>query len=1549
MAKFNQCQFYLQSLILGHLERNTPQDRVQLERRLAELRASEAAADDEFEAGVLVMAGMRDRAIASYRLALAKNPAQGDNYLLLSDLLNQDRRSGEATAILQYFAETAAGDDGFMVAIDGILNAKPAADSPVLAWARRRVLERITQRDDRFYLYDLSAELAQEARDAPAYLASLENALVEAGPRRSSVLRELLAATEDNSASAVSARGVSQADLKLNAAYGRRLIALGEEMPPDVYLNVGRTFLRMGNPAEALDAFNLAIDRLNRPELIEESADRFDASGYSQQAASLYEKALIGDPENVGAMSKLAAVRSRLGAVKLARELYLRALLKLANQQLVEVASSGQARAGNVAADERFSFPFRRYFGALQTSLVFNWEAGDARAASNTVLSAIEEAQALALKDVVERIGGRTSPAINQFPRLDALTGLLRTLALLTGRYEVADRADIRLLANFGRDTTLVAGLVQERLAWGLRPSALRLLQAEGVAAGARANLTATITRGGNLEPYVDLVAAARQALGEGSYANAVELALDAGDNALVLTAYRQWIAAHSSTPTAAARQTVTVTNARNAPQTDVGDGQLTRIATHARGRLSAVDFASVCQQIVGVVTGDPGVARSVLMVATERGLPAVARRRSVLFDLENAVGRRLFNATELSKAISQIDPRQLLSLDLEYVMAGLPADERLALFLRGLEASPPGISAIVLRALGGLLVEPLDDSAAQRVSAVLHGRLRDQSKSQLGLRSLQYLMRASLLTTKIHPRNAAFLAALDQHLVATYPDAPGGAGIFTQVLSPRDSYEAADAARLLDGAFEAYAAVNQRSASAGVPFGLTYFFSNYQGMLSDAAQDAMEDLLNRKVRDEGLTPANFWVTVALLRATPVGVGNKELAWLERTHRERPDHPLVLEALASGYRQRGEIERERQVLDQLLVIMPASEENRRRLAAIWRERDHPEQALAALDGRTAPPTSETSTSSRSGSMETRYPQIATLLAQWSSPGSPQSMADALRGVLQMLPPPGGRSVNYFQQVQSGIPSIPFSVFFGLNLPASTKSDQVGPAAGDATVPMLRWIQGDERVAGEPGQPVALLEGLQTEPFALAPIEAAVRALDPSVVENDSQYRLYASLASMWQLHGRADAEFSRLTEAMRKGEAGKKELLLWMELAVRQPESMVRELTATAEQWLMAAGPLTAYQRIQLARLYARAGLREKAVGAYAVAVTAAALSTTARVVQIGGTSLFSAGGLVADAAKHLDGAGMQLLVTHFLRRAQSADDLGQRQTHQRFLLDLAERAMRTGTPPLAVRPIVESFGMELAAREDLIRLSGLFARLGEVEKGLEALRRALVSRHDPLDRLPGAVRRYFVQEQLPSEIAALMELKTIFPATRKAWANDAGLMWVNRVAAVVPMWLAEPGNAIEPNTGLNLLALLTLRQHQLGQPATKGSAALLASLVQKQGRFSVRTATLAAAVARSVQTPFGAPPLRQLIGDRNLDVSLLASAVRDVAQTEGAKVAFELGESALAYTRNDALLKELESLAGQLGDASRQHELSTMRGAAVRARLLLERGPAES
>jgi len=238
---------------------------------------------------------------------------------------------------------------------------------------------------------------------------------------------------------------------------------------------------------------------------------------------------------------------------------------------------------------------------------------------------------------------------------------------------------------------------------------------------------------------------------------------------------------------------------------------------------------------------------------------------------------------------------------------------------------------------------------------------------------------------------------------------------------------------------------------------------------------------------------------------------------------------------------------------------------------------------------------------------------------------------------------------------------------------------------------------------------------------------------------------------------------------------------------------------------------------------------------------------------------------------------------------------------------------------------------------------------LGEVEKGLEALRRALVSRHDPLDRLPGAVRRYFVQEQLPSEIAALMELKTIFPATRKAWANDAGLMWVNRVAAVVPMWLAEPGNAIEPNTGLNLLALLTLRQHQLGQPATKGSAALLASLVQKQGRFSVRTATLAAAVARSVQTPFGAPPLRQLIGDRNLDVSLLASAVRDVAQTEGAKVAFELGESALAYTRNDALLKELESLAGQLGDASRQHELSTMRGAAVRARLLLERGPAES
>ena len=256
---------YLQSLILNQIEGGTDSSReqrdqtAQLRTWLGQLReVGGDAVGAEFEAGVLDLAGFRDEAIESYRRALALHPERADDHLLLADLLRQAGRQAEAVASLQYVTEVADTDELFLTAIDGITNMRPGPDT--ITWAERRALERLTTRADELYLYDMLAELASEARDPEVYIAALEASLAHASSHRSHVLRELLAATAAVTTFAASQR-VAKPDDARNVAFARRLIALGDELPPDVYVDLGRTFIKMEDPAGATRAFDLAVDR----------------------------------------------------------------------------------------------------------------------------------------------------------------------------------------------------------------------------------------------------------------------------------------------------------------------------------------------------------------------------------------------------------------------------------------------------------------------------------------------------------------------------------------------------------------------------------------------------------------------------------------------------------------------------------------------------------------------------------------------------------------------------------------------------------------------------------------------------------------------------------------------------------------------------------------------------------------------------------------------------------------------------------------------------------------------------------------------------------------------------------------------------------------------------------------------------------------------------------------------------------------------------------------------------------------------------------------
>ena len=108
----------------------------------------------------------------------------------MANLLRETGKQGQAIGMFQYLAATAERDDLFTIAIDGLLNME--APTPVVNWARRVTLERLAAREDKMYLYQLFADLAEEANDRPAILRAQEAALPTAGERRASLLRELM-------------------------------------------------------------------------------------------------------------------------------------------------------------------------------------------------------------------------------------------------------------------------------------------------------------------------------------------------------------------------------------------------------------------------------------------------------------------------------------------------------------------------------------------------------------------------------------------------------------------------------------------------------------------------------------------------------------------------------------------------------------------------------------------------------------------------------------------------------------------------------------------------------------------------------------------------------------------------------------------------------------------------------------------------------------------------------------------------------------------------------------------------------------------------------------------------------------------------------------------------------------------------------------------------------------------------------------------------------------------------------------------------------------
>ena len=479
---------YLRQLAMSALERGRPLEARGSLRRLKKLEGGVDGA--EFEAGILALGGLNDDAMAAYRKGIAAHPERIEVYLLLAKTMAAAKQKDDAIGMFQSLLTRAVKDDLFTVAVDGLLNME--APNPVLQWARRRIVERVSHRVHRVFFYQLYGDLSEQLKENQRMVVALSESLPVAGERRGSILREIMEISSQSGFSPFyyGPRQDEGGGTKLR--YGRRLLLLGDVVPPQVYLDLGRSFLENDEVSVASRTFSLARDLPDFDAFRKQVAETFETAGYLPEALRLYQRALIGRAESISLLKKIGTLHELEGRYALAFARYRRAMDLILLQRPFADRDAAESFGDN---------PWMRYWGGknldaydehydeiLRAYLATMPQGDELRAILRSHLALIDKDYADVASALAKRAKKRKDDAhVNEedakiraasFPRLHSRIKFVRRLALASDDRALADKMDLRLIAQFPKDVALVRSLVRERLGWGLVSSALAMTKA---------------------------------------------------------------------------------------------------------------------------------------------------------------------------------------------------------------------------------------------------------------------------------------------------------------------------------------------------------------------------------------------------------------------------------------------------------------------------------------------------------------------------------------------------------------------------------------------------------------------------------------------------------------------------------------------------------------------------------------------------------------------------------------------------------------------------------------------------------------------------------------------------------------------------------------------------------------------------------------------------------------------------------------------------------------------------------------------------------------
>ena len=454
----NAVEYYEQIAMLA-VERGRPHKAFQVTQ---ELLASKDAGDHaaEFSAGIYELLKMYDEAIKAYDDAYKKHPSHIEILLLWGRAMKAAGKGDEAIQRFLDIAKTCDKDDQFVIAIDGLLNL--SAGPKVLQEALLLIERRLAANWDKVFLYDLSCDLLDGLGKSHQKLRILQQSLIAAGMRRPTALRELMdeAAMIGNST-----------EENIVVDYGRILLALGDEVPPTVFLQIGQAMLNAGDVKTAATIFRRAGVHGGFADIGRRVAELYETAGKIQQAESMLHELLITEPDAIDLLIQAGGLSEQTGHYDRAFESY----LKSVNLLMDRVSPVVHAKTSKPKPGQRRHY-YRRSYNLSEVEIYLE------QAVVGLVATArASETQARILdrfsKDVEQEFAelekeGNLKESLEENPRLARRCTLLRRVALALHRPDCAVQMDRALIKKYPQQKDLSGKTAGEYMQWGYNSAA---------------------------------------------------------------------------------------------------------------------------------------------------------------------------------------------------------------------------------------------------------------------------------------------------------------------------------------------------------------------------------------------------------------------------------------------------------------------------------------------------------------------------------------------------------------------------------------------------------------------------------------------------------------------------------------------------------------------------------------------------------------------------------------------------------------------------------------------------------------------------------------------------------------------------------------------------------------------------------------------------------------------------------------------------------------------------------------------------------------------